>query len=438
MTASDMLIVDDDLAVRTALAQTLELAGLTVESADCARAALAHIDAEWPGIVISDVRMPEMDGYELHRRIRQIDPEVPVILITAHGNIAGAVRAMHEGVYDFVEKPYSSQTLLDSATRALEKRRLVLENRALRAQLAAADSSGIIGRSPGVERLRKSVAAIAGTDADVLIQGETGAGKEVVARALHRLGPRSQQHFMALNCGGLPENVVESELFGHERGAFTGADRARVGRIQYSSGGTLFLDEIESMPLGLQVKLLRVLQERTVEPLGANEPVPVNLRVVAATKVDLRKLSDEGRFRSDLFYRISVVNIMIPPLRDRREDIPLLFAHFSALAATRYHRTPANPDVAFMQNLLGRDWPGNVRELRNTAERWVLGLEESLEETAPRTLADRVSHFEKSLIEATLAAHGGNIQTVLDTLGLPRKTLYDKLKRYGLVRRDFE
>jgi two-component system C4-dicarboxylate transport response regulator DctD len=382
--------------------------------------------------------MPNMDGHELHRRCKVIDSELPVILITGHGDVSMAVRAMREGADDFLEKPYSSDALIESASRAVAKRALIMENRQLRAQLAAADTSGLIGRSPAIVKLRKSIAAVAGIDADVLISGETGAGKEIVARAVHKLGPRRERQFVALNCGALPEKVIESELFGHARGAFTGADRQRVGRIEHSNGGTLFLDEIESMPLDVQVKLLRVLQERSVEPLGSNDTVPVDLRVVAATKLDLRQLTREGRFRADLFYRLCVVNLSIPPLRERREDVPLLFAHFAAVAAMRYRRAAPNPDVSLLKQLIAHDWPGNVRELRNWAERFVLGIEESPIANERGTLAEQVDFYEKSLIEATLAAHNGDLPAVLASLGLPRKTFYDKLKRYCLSRGDFE
>ncbi len=432
-----VLVVEDDRAVRLATTQTLSLAGFAAEAVDSAEAALRRLDPDWPGVVVSDVRMPGMDGLELHRRLAALDPDLPVVLITGHGDIAMAVAAMRAGAYDFIEKPFATEALAETVRRAAEKRRLVLENRELRSRLAAPEATGLVGRSAAIERLRRTVAAVADTDADVLIVGETGSGKEVVASALHRLSPRHTAPFVSLNCGALPESVVESELFGHEKGAFTGADRRRVGRIAHSSGGTLFLDEIESMPLGLQVKLLRVLQDRVVQPLGTNEAVPVDLRVVAAAKLDLAQEARAGRFRADLYYRLNVVTIPIPPLRNRREDVPLLFAHFVALAAERYRRPARRPEPELLQRLAAQDWPGNVRELKNAADRFVLDLDEP-PPAEPLTLAEQVDRFEKSQIEAALAAHAGDLAAVLAQLGLPRKTLYDKLKRYGLARRDFE
>ncbi len=437
-----VLLIDDERAIRLAGAQTLELAGFAVETRDSAEQGLALLSADWPGMVISDVRLPGMDGLALLKRLRDIDPDLPVVLITGHGDIAMAVQAMKDGAFHFIEKPWPADHLIEVVRRALETRRLVLENRALRAQLAGAGS--IIGRSPAIERMRQTIAAIADTDADVLVLGETGCGKELVARALHDQGGRRGQPFVALNCGALPETLVESELFGHEAGAFTGAVKRRVGRIEYADRGTLFLDEIESMPPALQVKMLRVLQERQVEPLGANRSVAVNVRVVAATKVDLQAAAAEGRFREDLYYRLNVVLLRIPPLRQRPEDIPLLFQHFVMEAVRRYRREPPPFTPALAARLAGHPWPGNVRELRAVAERLVLGLDDGLGEQepaggdAPRlTLPEQVDRFEKSVIEAELAARRGNVKATLEALGLPRKTFYDKLRRYGLSRGDF-
>ena len=437
-----VLLIDDERAIRLAGAQTLELAGFEVETRESAEQGLALLSADWPGIVISDVRLPGMDGLALLKNLRAVDPELPVVLITGHGDIAMAVQAMKDGAFHFIEKPWPAEHLIEVVRRALETRRLVLENRALRAQLAGAGS--IIGRSPAIERMRQTIAAIADADADVLVLGETGCGKELVARALHEQGGRRGRPFVALNCGALPETLVESELFGHEAGAFTGAAKRRVGRIEYADRGTLFLDEIESMPLALQVKMLRVLQERLVEPLGANRAVPVNLRVVAATKVDLRAAAAEGRFREDLYYRLNVVFLRIPPLRERTEDIPLLFQHFALEAARRYRRDPPGLTPALAARLARHLWPGNVRELRAVAERLALGLDDGLGESLERqgegprpTLPEQVDRFEKSVIEAELAARRGNVKATLEALGLPRKTFYDKLRRHGLSRGDF-
>ena len=437
-----VLLIDDERAIRLAGAQTLELAGFEVETRESAEQGLVLLSADWPGIVISDVRLPGIDGLALLKSLRAIDPELPVVLITGHGDIAMAVQAMKDGAFHFIEKPWPAEHLIEVVRRALETRRLVLENRALRAQLAGAGS--IIGRRPAIERMRQTIAAIADADADVLVLGETGCGKELVARALHEQGGRRGRPFVALNCGALPETLVESELFGHEAGAFTGAAKRRVGRIEYADRGTLFLDEIESMPPALQVKMLRVLQERLVEPLGANRAVPVDLRVVAATKVDLRAAAAEGRFREDLYYRLNVVFLRIPPLRERTEDIPLLFQHFALEAARRTRRDPPGLTPALAARLARHPWPGNVRELRAVAERLTLGLDDGLgdhleqPDNGPRpSLPEQVDRFEKSVIEAELAARRGNVKATLEALGLPRKTFYDKLRRHGLSRGDF-
>jgi two-component system C4-dicarboxylate transport response regulator DctD len=294
--------------------------------------------------------------------------------------------------------------------------------------------------------LRSLIAQIADTDADVLILGETGTGKELVARSLHEQSRRRARNFVAVNCGALPESMIESELFGHEAGAFTGAQKRRIGKFEHANGGTLLLDEIENMPLPLQTRLLRALQERSIERLGSNELIPLDLRIVAATKIDLKEASAEGRFREDLYYRLNVVTLEIPPLRDRADDIPLLFQHFVQLAAIRYQREATPPGPAQVQRLVGHDWPGNVRELRNCAERFLL-----LGDCAPQqgddavsdpsgagaTLPEQVERFERALIDQALTRHHGSIKEALVTLGLPRKTLYDKMRKHGLDRRDY-
>jgi two-component system C4-dicarboxylate transport response regulator DctD len=438
-----VLLVDDDRPVLAAGEQTLELAGFSVLACSSGEQALEVLTRARPNVVVSDVRMPGLGGLELLARIREMDDELPVVLVTGHGDVAMAVRAIRDGAYDFVEKPTPPEMLADVVRRAAERRRLVLENRRLRDELAVANQRAIIGRTPAIERLRQTIAAVADTDADVLLWGETGTGKELVARALHSQGQRRERPFVALNCGAMPESIFESELFGHEAGAFTGAAKRRVGRIEHAGGGTLFLDEIESMPLALQVKILRALQERAVEPLGSNELVPVDLRVVAATKIDLKQAAAEGKFRQDLYYRLNVVVITIPPLRERRDDIPLLFRHFVQLACGRYNREPPALAPSQLDRLMAHDWPGNVRELRNAADRCVLGLglldgDAPDHGGAPLTLPERVDLFEKTVIETELARQSGNVAQTIDALGIPRKTFYDKLKKHGLTRADFE
>ena len=438
-----ILLVGDDRQVRNAGKQTLELAGFQVVCCESAEQALKLLHRDC-GALITDVRMAGLDGFTLMEKALEMDPDLPVIMITGHGDVSMAVRAIRGGAYDFIEKPYPSELLVDCTRRALERRRLVMENRLLRQELADAGETAIIGKTPAIERMRTIIAAVAKTDTDVLVMGETGTGKELVARALHHQSGRKNHKFVALNCGAMPESLFESELFGHEAGTFTGAAKRRTGRIEFANKGTLFLDEIESMPLSLQVKILRVLQERSVEPLGSNEIIPVDLRVVAATKISLKVASQEQKFREDLYYRLNVVMIHIPPLRERREDIPLLFQHFVLKAATRYGREPPRltPDV--LHQLTSYSWPGNVRELKNAADRFVLGLGDQSELLGAEpsrgtrlTLAEQVDLFEKSVIENELALHNGSVKQTVEALGVPRKTFYDKLRRHGLVADDF-
>jgi len=438
-----VILVDDDKPLRRATRQTLELAGYTVEDFGSASEALSAITSSFEGVIVTDVRMPQIDGLQLFARIREIDADLPVILITGHGDIPMAVQAIQDGAYDFIAKPFSTDRLVHSVLRAGERRKLLLENRSLR-QLAedVQTDMPLIGQTPAIEHLRRTIRDIADTDVDVLIAGETGSGKEVVAQLLHDWGKRRKGNFVALNCGALPETVIESELFGHEAGAFTGAQKKRVGRIEHASGGTLFLDEIESMPAATQVKLLRVLEMREITPLGTNEIRPVDLRVVAAAKIDLGDAEQRGDFREDLYYRLNVVTLTIPPLRERREDIPLLFSHFLARAARRFNRDIPDLDATTYRYLMEHNWPGNVRELVHFAERFALGVKTpsppSVRQDDHESLPKRLERFEASLIRETLAANNGNVQDTLEALGIPRKTFYDKMQRHGINRADYK
>ena len=447
---TQVLFIDDQRHIRQANRQTLELADLEVTCLETAEEGLTIIDPDWPGVVVCDIRLPGMDGMEFLHRVGPVDPDLPVILITGHGDISTAVAAMRDGAYDFIEKPYSSERLVKTVRRALEKRALTLENRNLRTELEAHSAPGprIIGRTEVMQRLRATIAQIADTGADVLVMGETGTGKELVARSLHEHSRRRSRNFVAVNCGAVPESMIESELFGHEAGAFTGAGTRRIGKFEHANGGTLLLDEIESMPQQVQVHLLRILQERVLERLGSNELIPLDLRVVAATKVDLREAAARGEFREDLYYRLNVVCLEIPPLRERREDIPLLFHHFLLVAGHRYQREVPVPDNRSMHRLMVHDWPGNVRELRNLAERYVLlgqqqdwGVDRLLTDAGPgrqNTLASQVEHFERSMIDQALTLNCGSIKGVMATLDIPRKTLYDKMRKYGLDKSDYK
>ncbi|AKJ97747.1 MULTISPECIES: sigma-54-dependent transcriptional regulator [Pseudomonas] len=442
----EVVLIDDDPHLRQALSQTLDLAGLKILPLAEAKGVAGQLPRDWPGVVVSDIRMPGMDGLELLSELHAQDPELPVLLITGHGDVPLAVQAMRAGAYDFLEKPFASDHLLDSVRRALSLRRLVLENRSLR--LALSDrhelSARLVGQSTPILRLREQIGALAATRADVLILGETGAGKEVVARALHDLSARRNGPFVAINAGALAESVVESELFGHEPGAFTGAQKRRIGKFEFANGGTLFLDEIESMSLDVQVKLLRLLQERMVERLGGNQQIPLDIRVIAATKEDLRQAADQGRFRADLYYRLNVAPLRIPPLRERGEDALVLFQHFANEASARHGLPPHELQPAQRALLLRHSWPGNVRELQNAAERFALGLELALDNSAPDGspgepvamvsggLSEQVENFEKTLIAAELARPHSSVRSLAEALGIPRKTLHDKLRKHGL------
>ncbi|WP_349570927.1 sigma-54-dependent transcriptional regulator [Azotobacter salinestris] len=441
---TQVLLIDDDPHLRQALSQTLDLAGLKVCALADARGLAERIDRDWPGVVVSDIRMPGIDGLELLGQLKALDAELPVLLITGHGDVPLAVQAMRAGAYDFLEKPFASGDLLDSVRRALDLRRLVLDNRSLRLALADRQvlAARLIGQSPAVVRLREQIGALAATSADVLILGETGSGKEVVARALHDLSSRRDGPFVAINAGALAESVVESELFGHEAGAFTGAQKRRIGKFEFANGGTLFLDEIESMSLDVQVKLLRLLQERTVERVGSNQLIPLDIRVVAATKEDLRQAADQGRFRADLYYRLNVAPLRIPPLRERGEDILLLFQHYADAASARHGLPPRALQPEQRAQLMLHPWPGNVRELQNAAERFALGLELGLGPTPGQTavespaaggrLTEQVEAFERALIAAELSRPHGSLRSLAEALGVPRKTLHDKLRKHGL------
>ncbi|MDG9759930.1 MULTISPECIES: sigma-54-dependent transcriptional regulator [Pseudomonas] len=439
--SAQVIVVDDEAAIREAVQQWLELSGFEVRACASATEALALVDRDFPGIVVSDVRMPGSDGLQLLDKLLQIDSDLPVILVTGHGDVPMAVQALRQGAYDFIEKPFTPERLLDSVRRALDKRRLVCENRQLRQQVADKGriESQLIGISRPMENLRRQILELAGTSVNVLIRGETGSGKERVARSLHDFSSRASKAFAALNCAAIPETIFESELFGHESGAFTGAQAKRIGRIEHADGGTLFLDEVESLPLAQQVKLLRVLQEKTLERLGSNKSIQVDLRVISAAKPDLLDEVKAGRFREDLVYRLNVATLHIPPLRERREDIPLLFEHFAHEAALRHGREAPPLAPSELARLLGHDWPGNVRELINAAERHALGLSSPppAERFAGQALAQQMEAFEAQCLHNALLQCQGNIAAVMEMLQLPRRTLNEKMQRHGLARGEY-
>ncbi len=437
-----VLLVDDDAQMRASTLQALELAGLAGTGFASAEEVLDHAGPGLNGVVISDIRMPGMDGMTLLQRLRDRDADLPVILITGHAEVQLAVEAMRRGAYDFIEKPFVAQALIAVLRRAMDHRALVLENRRLRAAAGQRDDmeTRLPGRSAVMIDLRYRLRAIGASEADALIIGPTGAGKEVVAHAMHDLSPRSAKPFVAVNCAALPAALIESELFGHEAGAFAGAMRARFGRFEHARGGTVLLDEVGQMPLDVQAKLLRVLQERVITRLGSNDAIPLDVRFIATSKTDLAAEVAKGAFREDLYWRLNVALLRVPPLSARREDIPLLFLQLVREAAARHSAPDRTPEPEMLADLAGRDWPGNVRELRNTADRFVLGLDWMPGSSGPEVprLADRVAGFERSVIAGAIAAHGGRLRRVYESLGVSRKTLYEKMQKHGLDRRLIE
>jgi two-component system C4-dicarboxylate transport response regulator DctD len=436
-----VLFVEDEEELRHATAQTLMLADIPAAILDKPELALAQISRGFPGVLVTDIRMPGNDGLWLMRKALEVDPEFPVILITGHGDVNLAVQSMREGAYDFIEKPFAPSRLVTTIQRALEKRRLTIENRALKREVGGRDKleARLIGRSDAMVDLRKQVRTIAATDADVLITGATGTGKDVTAHALHDLSARGPHPFVHINCAALPVDLVESELFGHEAGAFPGAMRARFGKFEFARQGTVFLDEIDSLPVAVQAKLLHAIQERQITRLGANDPVALDIRIIAAAKTDLAAAVDAGSFRADLLYRLNVVTLHVPPLSARRDDIPSLFLNLAAQAAARYSKQLDDIPAAILSQMATQDWPGNVRELRNAADRFVLGLDPTSAPTRsdiPETLAQKVAEHEKSLILAALTAQDGSLKQTYEALGLSRKALYEKMQKYGISKAD--
>jgi len=442
-----VILIEDEEDVREAARLTLELEGYSVHTYSSADKALPHISEVLTGIVVSDVRMPGTDGLELLQKIISIDSELPVILVTGHGDIEMALQAVRHGAWDFIEKPVPPDRLIDEVSRAIKSRQLELENRALRQQLDDKQQldNQIIGSCPAMVALRNQVRNIADADVDILIHGETGTGKELLASSLHQFSKRADKEFVALNCGALPESVIESELFGHEAGAFTGANKRRIGKIEFAQGGTLFLDELESMPMHLQIRMLRVLQERKLERLGGNTSIPVDIRVIAATKCDLLEAASRGEFREDLYYRLNVATLHIPPLRERADDIPLLFRAFVLASATKFGRQEPELNPQHFDLLQQQEWRGNVRELQHEAERLVLGISTLFSQFTPAaafcqeqsTLPEQLASYERKLLSEALQKSGGKVQEAAELLGIPRKKLYLRMQKFDLHKEQF-
>lgn len=431
--ASRILVVEDDEDFSATIKRSLELAGHQVSMFHDAESALTQLGSLKPNLVLTDLQLPVADGLFVLERAREKDPDLPVVLMTGHGDIPTAIQAIRLGAYDFLEKPFSRDRLLAVVQRATDQYHLVRENRQLKTRLA--ESSGIDqivrGDTVAVRELRDLILRLAPTPVDVLINGETGTGKELVARCLHDFSKRPG-NFVAVNCAAIPEQLFESELFGHEAGAFTGAGKQRIGKIEHAKDGTLFLDEIEAMPLALQAKVLRVLQEREVERLGNNKPIPVSFRVIAATKASLEDLSKKGEFRLDLYYRLNVASLKVPALRDRLGDILGLFQVFLKQASLRYQMAVPALSPEQHQSLLSSQWPGNVRELKACAERMILGLPIFVDgqpsASVPRSFDESVAIIERSLLEEALRRHGGSVKAACVELSLTPATMYRKLK----------
>jgi len=445
---AQLLIVEDDYRMRQLVKSLLEKEGYATTVTEDGRSAISILKERFFDVVITDLKMPLVDGMEVLGISKEINPDTPVIVTTGFATVDSAVEAMKKGAYDYVEKPFDPDELLLVVKRALDYRRLIDENIRLSIALESCAAEDFVGTSNGAIRTRKFAEKVAPFDSTVLIQGETGCGKELIARLIHRLGERVSQKFLAVNCGALSETLLEAELFGYERGAFTGALQMKRGLFETADGGTIFLDEINNASPSMQMKLLRVLEDSRIMRVGGVEPVAVNVRVIAACNVDLKIESEEGRFRKDLLYRINVVKIDIPPLRNRRDDIPLLSAHFLDKYSHRFSKEIAGFDPEVMKILVEYPWPGNVRELENVVEHAVI-MAKSKKRVTVESLPDdirrkrqtalpspyssmRIDEVEKSLIEQALLTFNGQKAKTADALGISVATLWRKLKKFGM------
>ena len=453
-----ILIIDDESGVRGSLGGILRDEGYEVQAAETGEAGLVALESRRFDLLLLDVWLPGMDGLETLSRVRTFDPDIPVIVISGHGSIETAVKAVRMGAQDFVEKPLSLEKTLLVVKNALRARRLEAENRSLKEQVE--QRFVMVGESPSLQRLRAEIAQAAPSNGRVLIFGENGTGKELVARNIHQQSRRAAGPFVEVNCAAIPEDLIESELFGHTRGAFTGALAARKGKFELADGGTLFLDEVADMTLKTQAKVLRALQEQKVEPVGGSASVSVDVRVIAATNKRLEEEIRRGTFREDLFFRLNVIPFQVPPLRERRFDIPLLARHFMVTLAAEHGRRPKELSPEVMDALAGQPWPGNVRELRNTIERLVImtpgeriemrHLPPSLLGGASATsgggaqaiplptgefpsLADARDDFEKRYIWQKYQECSGNMSRTAEALQVERSNLYRKMKAFGLI-----
>jgi len=444
-------VIDDDLSMRESLASLIRSVGMTVETFASAQEFLARSGTELPNCLVLDVQLPGLSGLDLQQDLAKHNMQIPIIFLTGHGDVPTSVRAMKAGAMEFFTKPFDDEALVAALRQAVARSHKASQPDAVVA------SPGLIGESPRVRTLLSRMSLVARTDSTVLIVGETGTGKELIARSIHAQSQRAMRPLVSVNCGAIQPSLIASELFGHEKGSFTGALQQRVGRFELADGGTIFLDEIGELPLETQVALLRVLQEREFERVGANKPIRVDVRIIAATNRDLKAAIAAGKFRADLFYRLNVFPIVVPPLREHREDIPLLVEHFLRVYATAQGRPVRGVDDRTMRMLQEYSWPGNIRELQNLVERWAIisqngdaSIDESwlppeastIEARAPAAAADQapsgplnlmehVEALERDLILRTMTAVGGNQSEAARRLGMSRGALLGRLRKYG-------
>ena len=442
-----VILIDDDRDFLDAQVQALELAGFGVQAFLSGTEAIRHINRDFDGVIVSDVRMPNMDGLSLFKQVHELDPELPVLLLTGHGDVPMAVQALKDGVYDFLVKPFSVAELTASLNRASQKRELVIENRNLRKLHAGYINAktALVGESMVMDTLRQTLSQVADADVDVLITGESGTGKKTVAKSLHGLSHRKTKPFVQINCASLSEENFQAEVFGGEFEEKTSLkphiSRRRIGHLERAHRGTILFDDVGSLSLQQQAALLRVVETREYWPRGADEPRLLDLRIVATSRESLRDAVQKGTFRADLFYLLSGVTLHVPLLSERRSDIRLLFQHFLFAACARIKKPVPRLTIMAHMHLQRHDWPGNVRELERFAERFALGLDPEEDSSAVSNsspgLAERINQFEAELIQEVLSRHQGDAKRSMEILKLPRKTFYDKLSRHGIRISDY-
>lgn len=449
-----VVVIDDDPQMRSLLVDHLELNNYQVKSFDDGLGAMKfllgnELEASQVELVLTDIRMPEVDGLSVLRQLKPQRPDLPVIIMTAHASVESAVEGLRKGAFDYIIKPFKLSEISHAISRAISYGRLQRQNKTLASELKKNwTKNEIVGKSAAIKEIFDVIERVAGAQSSILINGESGTGKEVVAKAIHNLSPRAQKPFIAINCTAIPENLLESELFGHAKGAFTGAHERKKGLFEEAEGGTLFLDEIGDLDLALQAKLLRVLQERKIKPVGDNQMKDIDVRIVAATHKDLKKAIKEGNFREDLFFRLSVIPIVVPPLRHRQEDIPLLAQHFLNKYSVINNKLVTGFSTDALQKLISMPWPGNVRELENLVERLVVLTRNSAIQASEIPNTDEKGHesfygqatldsptleeLEKRYIQSIMEKTGGRKEKAAQILGINRRTLYRKQKEYNL------